>query len=98
MPLSNLAELYRAMNRYHEAEELYSRAIAIQEKVLGPEHPDLAVTLNDLAELYRNEGRLAEAEPLYRRSLAIREKALRRRTALQAHAGYSRGIVRPRTS
>ncbi|HEY6385749.1 MAG TPA: tetratricopeptide repeat protein, partial [Candidatus Acidoferrum sp.] len=54
MPLSNLAELYRAMNRYHETEELYSRAIAIQEKVLGPEHPDLAVYLNDLAQLFRN--------------------------------------------
>ena len=59
-----------------EAEPLYKRALAIMEKALGPEHPDVGAALNNLAELYRNQGRHAEAEPLYRRSRAIREKAL----------------------
>ena len=38
---------------------LYQRAIAIDEKTLGPEHPDLAAWLNNLAELYRQQGKYA---------------------------------------
>ncbi len=37
--------------RYAEAEPLYRRALAIHEKALGPEHPDVATDLNNLAEL-----------------------------------------------
>ena len=62
------------MGRYAEAEPLYRRSLAIREKQLGPDHPDVATSLNNLADLYRSMGRYAEAEPLYRRSLAIREK------------------------
>ena len=74
--LNNLAGLYRNQGRYAEAEPLYKRALAIHEKALGPDHPDVATALNNLAELYRYQGRYAEAEPLYKRSLAIVEKAL----------------------
>ena len=65
-----------SQGRYAEAEPLYKRALAIREKALGPDHPDVARSLNNLAELYENQGRYAEAEPLYKRALAIREKAL----------------------
>jgi tetratricopeptide (TPR) repeat protein len=50
--------------------------MAIREKALGPDHPDVAASLNNLAELYRAQGQYAQAEPLYKRSLAIVEKAL----------------------
>jgi tetratricopeptide (TPR) repeat protein len=43
---------------------------------LGPEHPDVATSLNNLAALYRDQGEYAAAEPLYKRALAIRDKAL----------------------
>ena len=46
-----------------------------REKALGPDHPDVANSLNNLAELYHTQGRYADAEPLYKRSLAIKEKA-----------------------
>ena len=36
----------------------------IQEQALGPEHPDVARTLEDRARLYYDQGRYAEAEPL----------------------------------
>jgi tetratricopeptide (TPR) repeat protein len=62
--------------RYQEAEPLLQRALAIREQALGPQHPDVAHSLNDLAELYRAQGKYAEAEPLYQRALAIREQAL----------------------
>ena len=65
-----------AQGRYAEAEPLSKRALAISEKALGPEHPDVAVALNNLAAIYRAQGRYAEAEPLYKRALAIGEKTL----------------------
>ncbi len=74
--LSNLAGLYHDQGRYAEAEPLYKRALAIVEKALGPDHPQVATSLNNLAELYRAQGKYGEAEPLYKRSLAIMEKAL----------------------
>ncbi len=61
---------------YAEAEPLYRRALAIREKTLGSDHPDVATSLNNLAALLYAQGKYAEAEPLYRRALAIREKAL----------------------
>ena len=62
--LNNLALLYRDQGRYAEAEPYYKRSLAISEKALGSEHPDVGTSLNNLAALYANQGRYAEAEPL----------------------------------
>src|SRR5262249_38563035 len=74
--LNGLAELYRAQGQYAKAEPIYQRALAIQEKDLGPEHPDVASSLNGLAGLFRAQGQTARTEPPHQRALAIREKAL----------------------
>jgi CHAT domain-containing protein/tetratricopeptide (TPR) repeat protein len=66
----------RTKGRGHDAEPLDLRALAITEKALGPDHPDVATSVNNLAVLYEDQGRYAEAEPLYQRALAITEKAL----------------------
>ena len=66
----------RAQGRYAEAEPLNKRAVAITERALGPDHPDVGAFLNSVAELYLAQGRYAETEPLFKRSLAIRDKAL----------------------
>ena len=55
---------------------MYQRSLAIFEKALGPEHPDVATNLNNLAALYSDQSRYAEAEPLYQQALAIRDWAL----------------------
>lgn len=47
------------------------RAVAISEKALGPDHPDLAAPLKNLATVYHLESRYAAAEPLYRRALGL---------------------------
>ena len=74
--LVNLAELYRAQDKYAEVEPLYERALAILEKALGSDHPVVANALFDLAVLYDEQGKYEEAEPLYRRALDVHEKAL----------------------
>ena len=65
-----------AQGKGAEAEQFYRRALSIKEKVLGPEHPDVAMTLNNLAVLCKANENYAEAEALYARSLAIFEQAL----------------------
>jgi tetratricopeptide (TPR) repeat protein len=61
---------------YDRAIEVAKKALEIAEKALGPDHPDVATSLNNLAALYQTQGQYAQVEPLYKRSLAIREKAL----------------------
>ena len=51
------------------------RALEIDEKSYGPEHPDVARDLNNLAQLLQVTNRLGEAEPLMRRALEIDEKS-----------------------
>ncbi|CAN0602204.1 unnamed protein product, partial [Ectocarpus sp. 12 AP-2014] len=46
------------------------------EKVLGPEHPDVAASLNNRAGLLESQGKYDDAEPLYVRAIAIGEKTL----------------------
>ena len=70
-----VVELYR-QGKYAEAAKIAKRASALAEKDFGPDHPNVAQSLNNLALLYRAQGRYAAAEPLYKRSLRIYEKAL----------------------
>ena len=72
---AELDRLYQA-GKYVEATEIAKRLLAMREKALGPEHPEVGTLLNDLGVLYRAQGLDAEAEALHKRSLGIREKAL----------------------
>jgi len=74
--LSRAARYFHRRAAYSAAQPLCERALAIREKVLGPEHPDTASGLNNLASLLRDQGDLAGARSLYERALAIREKVL----------------------
>ena len=62
--------------KYAEAIPLAQRVLALRETALGPDHPDVGLSLNNLAYLYGAQGRYGDAEPLYKRSLGIAEKAL----------------------
>ena len=64
------------MGEYAKAEPLYQEALRIRQKVLGPEHPDTALSLNNLGTLYQDMGEYAKAEPLYQEALRIRQKVL----------------------
>ena len=45
--------------------------MAIHEKVLVPDGPSTATSLNNLAELYATQGKYDLAEPLYKRAITI---------------------------
>ncbi|MFO7676300.1 MAG: tetratricopeptide repeat protein [bacterium] len=78
--LDNLAMLlWRLHGDFAEAEPLARRALAISERALGAEHPQVAACLNDLASLLQDRNRTAEAESLFRRALVVLEKTLGQR-------------------
>jgi eukaryotic-like serine/threonine-protein kinase len=74
--LNNLAIVHLATGAYEEAKALHERALAIKEKTLGPEHPDVAASLNNLANVHETTGAYEEAKALHERALAIKEKTL----------------------
>ena len=53
---------------------MYQRALSIYEKALGPEHPNVATSLENYAALLRKVGREAEAAGMEARAEAIRAK------------------------
>jgi hypothetical protein len=55
---------------------LFQRALAIREKALRPDHPDVANTLYTLVTFHRVRGEYLQAEQLGLRALTIREKTL----------------------
>jgi tetratricopeptide (TPR) repeat protein len=61
------AERMKAL-AFSEALPLLRDALAINEKALGPEHPDTAISLNNLARLLQAQGDFAGAQPLYKRA------------------------------
>ena len=72
------ATRYHQQGQYAEAESFYQRALAIREKTLGLEHPEVAKNLENLAEVYQAQKKYAEAELLLGKARAIREKVRER--------------------
>jgi Tfp pilus assembly protein PilF len=69
-----LAQIARERHHDKEAESLFKRVLALQIQALGPEHYQIALTLDDLAAIAVKLGGFPEAEGLYRRAVAIHEK------------------------
>ena len=51
--LMNLAIVYHTQGQYTQAEQFYQRTLVLQEKILGPEHPQLVDVLEGYAALQR---------------------------------------------
>jgi tetratricopeptide (TPR) repeat protein len=74
--LDRAGSYFHTRAAYRQAVPLFSDALGVREKLLGPEHPDTATSLNNLALLLQHQGDLAGVRPLFERALVIWEKAL----------------------
>jgi len=74
--LNKLAELYIKQRNYTKAWPLLNKALEIQERALGPDHPEVAKSLNNLAEIYIKQKMYAKALPLLKRAEGIAKAAL----------------------
>ena len=54
----------------------YQRSFQINEKVLGPEHPSVAYSLNNLAFIYESIGEYDRSLNLFKRAFEILESKL----------------------
>ncbi|CAM9587498.1 unnamed protein product, partial [Ectocarpus fasciculatus] len=76
---SSVGLLFKIQGKYASALPLYERSQGIQEKVLGPENPDVATSLNNQAGLlsdFSAIGKYQQADPLYLGAVTIWEAAL----------------------
>jgi tetratricopeptide (TPR) repeat protein len=71
--LARVGQYQHARAAYATARELLQRALAIQEAVYGPEHPDVASTLTNLGSVQQQLGEFAAARVTLQRALAIQE-------------------------
>ena len=71
--LNNRALLYHRRGDYAQAESEYLKALAIRERILGPDHPRVARTLADLGGVYYVSGQYEKAIQVLRRALGIQE-------------------------
>jgi tetratricopeptide (TPR) repeat protein len=74
--LESLASISFSKRDFKQTENLLQRSLALKEKVLGADHPEVATTLHNLANVYQKAGKYDEAEPLYLRAISIRESKL----------------------
>ena len=74
--LNNLGNSLAGAGDLPGAKSFYRQALAVSERVFGPDSLYAAASLNNLANVFETESHSSEAEPLYRRALGIREKLL----------------------
>ena len=74
--MNNLAEVLSSQGSYEEAERIQRQVIAMRERVLSNEHPDMLASLNNLAQVLGSQGKYQEAEGIHRQTLALSESVL----------------------
>jgi tetratricopeptide (TPR) repeat protein len=74
--LDALGQTYHGLGLYDRAVERHTRARAVRESALGPDHPDTLYSRNNLAVAYLAAGRTAEAIALDEGTLKLREARL----------------------
>jgi serine/threonine protein kinase/Tfp pilus assembly protein PilF len=73
--LGDLATVYEREQRWDLAKQTYERALSIDRRILGNDHPRVASHLHNLAVVAQNMGDLKRAESLYRDAIASEERA-----------------------
>jgi serine/threonine protein kinase/Tfp pilus assembly protein PilF len=72
--MQTMSNVYVGLGHYAEARPLVEGAVAIREKELSSDHPDVAYSLDRQAIILMETGNGAAAIPLYERALAIWER------------------------
>ncbi|MEX1363742.1 MAG: tetratricopeptide repeat protein [Nannocystaceae bacterium] len=74
--LDSLGYLAHHEGQYDEARDSFERALAIQQRSLGPDHPKVATVLKGLGLVAKDQGELLEAYDYQSRALSIIEQSL----------------------
>jgi serine/threonine protein kinase/tetratricopeptide (TPR) repeat protein len=74
--LNTIGGVYRMLGLLDDSEKITRQALEIRQRALGPDHADIAKSLDDLGQLARERTHYEEAEKLHRAALAMRRKLL----------------------
>lgn len=74
--LAREGEVLWGAGRFSDGAEMLERELGLRRRVLGPDHPEVATTLNNLAALTGAGGDLPGAEALFKESLKLKRAAL----------------------
>jgi tetratricopeptide (TPR) repeat protein len=83
----SLANLYRAHERFSDAEVMFRKAIAIRERAFGPEHPEVAQALSNVALLHKLQGNVDRGLE----SVRVAARVLARRIGTFERVEYAQG-------
>ena len=92
--LDGMGQIYQGYAEFDKAERLLRRALDLRTAALGPEHPDVAESLDHLAALCAVQGDHAMADSLYRRAITIYEDAGMGESAEVASSVRGLGLLR----
>ena len=70
------AQIALAREDWKSADSFFQKALAIQQRELGPMHQDVATTLNGLGKATEGQKTYSRSEAYYKQALAIRQTAL----------------------
>jgi eukaryotic-like serine/threonine-protein kinase len=73
--VDDLASVYVREQQWALAKESYERALEIDKRELGDDHPRLAIDLSNLATVAQNMGDLKQAESLFREAIERNQRA-----------------------
>jgi tetratricopeptide (TPR) repeat protein len=76
LPTTLHANALYLQGKHAEAESMYRKTLAVDQRVSGPEHPQTLATVTNLANTLLSQGNYAEAETTYRAVLAIQQRVL----------------------
>jgi serine/threonine protein kinase len=88
-----IGHIYRSLGNLQDAEHLLTTAYERRKQTLGPEHLDIATSLEHLAGLHYDQGDQLEAARLYREALAMRRKLLGDENVEVAETLFNLGFV-----
>jgi non-specific serine/threonine protein kinase/serine/threonine-protein kinase len=74
--MAAMASVYEGLGLYEPARQMAAKAVALQHRVLGPDHRETLASQRLLARLLEYQAHYPESEKLYRDTLARQERAV----------------------
>ena len=73
---NNIGTIYDSQKKFKKALEYYTKALEIEEKALGKEHPNVALAYNNIGAIHNEKGDYRKALECHQKALEIEEKVL----------------------
>jgi eukaryotic-like serine/threonine-protein kinase len=91
--LDDLGQVYAREQQWALAKQTYERSLAVDQRILGDDHPRVAMHLHNLAVVAQSMGDLKRAEELYRDAIRRKERVYGTQDPQTADAKINYGLL-----